>query len=252
MSTDNKALIYNYLKTKGLTDTQTAGVMAAIQHESNFNPGAYNPNDVGKPAQGFFQWRDDRQKALHDFTGTQNPSTTQQLDYFMHELDTNEKGAGDRLRSAQSPEDAAAAMANFERFKGYDDPNNSQVLARVKTTYNLLGQPYTAMTPEQIAAAGGQPSTPATGNAPSGTPTAPTPPPGILALLTGKGGTPAPKANTPAGGIMGALSALGDTSSAPTIQPVNFGGAPQGPSLGDYVNQYQKSMFKKNPFSGLA
>lgn len=247
MSADNKSLIFNYLKSKGLSDDQTAGVMAAIQHESNFNPSAYNPNDVGKPAQGLFQWRDDRQRALHDFTGTQNPSTTQQLDYFMHEIGTSEKGAGDRLRAAQTPDQAANAMAHFERFKGYDDPNNSQVQARVKSTYDLLGQPYTPMTPEQVAqAGGGQPAAPSTGNAPAPSGGAPTPPPGILALLTGKTNSTPAAPQTKAGGIFGALSALGD-SSAPQIQPVNFGSAPQGPGLDEYLQQYQKSMFRKTP-----
>jgi hypothetical protein len=248
MSNDNKALVYNALKAQGWNDIQISGMMSAIEHESNFNPRAFNPNDPGGSV-GLNQWLGGRKQALYDFTGTQNPSIPQQVDFLNHELNTNEKAAGDALRAAKTPGEAAQAMVQFERFKGYDNPNNPERLARIKTAYGYAGQQYEPMTPEQIAAAGGQTGTapiqPANGQGGGHAP-ANQPPPGILAMLTGK--APPPTAKQVGGGILSALSSLGDSAvAAPTPPPM-----PQqptnSPQLAEYVNQYGQSVFKKTPF----
>lgn len=140
---ENQNKMYDYTKNKmGLTDTQSAAVMASAKAESSFNPGSYNPNDVGKPAQGLFQWRGSRQTSLQQFTGTANPSFEQQMDYFNYEMtqDPYYKKIGDQLRAATTPEEANAAMAKYEAYKGYDDPSSAQYQGRLADTYGFLGQ----------------------------------------------------------------------------------------------------------------
>ena len=38
----NKQIVWNYLKSKGLTDEQASGIMGNIQHESGFDTSATN------------------------------------------------------------------------------------------------------------------------------------------------------------------------------------------------------------------
>lgn len=47
--------IYDYLREKGIDHNHAAGILANIQRESKFNPGAYNSNDVNGPSGGLFQ-----------------------------------------------------------------------------------------------------------------------------------------------------------------------------------------------------
>ena len=49
--------ISQYLATK-MDDNHRLGILANIKAESNFNPGAYNPNDVNGPSGGLFQHHD--------------------------------------------------------------------------------------------------------------------------------------------------------------------------------------------------
>lgn len=50
--------VSKYLSSKGLDRNHILGILANIDRESNFNSGAYNPNDVNGPSGGFFQHHD--------------------------------------------------------------------------------------------------------------------------------------------------------------------------------------------------
>lgn len=50
--------VSSYLTSKGLDKNHILGMLANIERESNFNSGAYNPNDVNGPSGGFFQHHD--------------------------------------------------------------------------------------------------------------------------------------------------------------------------------------------------
>ena len=50
--------IYDRLIQNGLDDIRARGVLANIQGESKFDPGAYNANDKGGPSGGLCQWHD--------------------------------------------------------------------------------------------------------------------------------------------------------------------------------------------------
>lgn len=55
----NQITIKNYLKNKGYTKSQVAGIMGNIQQESTFNPGALNKKDLnGYASFGLIQWNE--------------------------------------------------------------------------------------------------------------------------------------------------------------------------------------------------
>lgn len=99
----------------GWTRDQAIGIVANLQQESSFNPSAVG--DGGK-AYGLAQWHPDRQakfKAAYGFDIRQS-TYDQQLAFIDLELRTNEKRAGDRLRAATNPQDAAKIVStHYER-----------------------------------------------------------------------------------------------------------------------------------------
>lgn len=74
----------------------SAGIIASLSGESgqNIDPGAYNPNDVGKPAEGIAQWRDDRQRTMWQMCGKNNGNLVCQLNYSISELENRGMGHG--------------------------------------------------------------------------------------------------------------------------------------------------------------
>lgn len=108
---------FDYLtKMKGYTPAQAAGMVGNFAGESGtFNPNEVHDNGIGL---GIAGWNGDRLKNLYAFaqqTGQDPRSRQTQLDFAHHELNTTESGAGDALRAAQTPEQAAAAMVKYER-----------------------------------------------------------------------------------------------------------------------------------------
>ncbi|WP_265517590.1 phage tail tip lysozyme [Nitratireductor luteus] len=89
---------------------------------------ALNPRAVGDngTAFGAFQWRGDRQANLRSFAkqrGMDINALETQLLFVDHELRNSEVEAGKRLMQAQDVDQAAFAMAGFERprgWKGFD------------------------------------------------------------------------------------------------------------------------------------
>lgn len=103
---------WNFFKSKGLSDIQTAGVLGNIKAESAFNPGAIG--DAGK-AFGLFQhWanRGGGQSLI-------NSGVTGQLNHAWGELTTSEIKALTALKGSTDLRSATGAFAGFERPRGF-------------------------------------------------------------------------------------------------------------------------------------
>ena len=78
--------------------------------EARGGPNSVNPNSK---AYGIGQWLGSRKNGVpNDFEG--------QLNHAVRELNTTESKAAQRLRNAQTPEDAATGASMFERAEGYN------------------------------------------------------------------------------------------------------------------------------------
>ncbi|AWI60344.1 hypothetical protein AB395_00005167 (plasmid) [Sinorhizobium fredii CCBAU 45436] len=119
------------MNTHGMSDYQAAAVVGNLMQESSLNTGAINRGDGsdGSNSIGLAQWNGSRARALNSYlderkrAGTFTNDTEGQLDYLVHELNTTEKAAGDRLRKSGSLEDATAAFVGFERPQGWSASN---------------------------------------------------------------------------------------------------------------------------------
>lgn len=124
---------YQYFISKGYTPEVSAGLVANIKHESNFNPFAVG--DAGK-AKGLAQWHPDRYNRLnqeYDLT-----SLAGNLEAIHNELQTTERGAFQKIKNARTPEEAALLVDRyFERSAGY---STGPRMNTAKNVYNSLNQ----------------------------------------------------------------------------------------------------------------
>ena len=164
LSSSGSEGVIDYAKQKGFSEQFTAGLLTQVSHESGGNPFAYNPNDVGKPSYGSFQFRDDRgdrmikylesngiPNAKSIFTNSKDPRRSDkelqkkalslQIKYFTED-EKDQATAG--LRNAQkstSIEGVHKAFAASERYDGYNNSNSERYRARLadtKTSYTQL------------------------------------------------------------------------------------------------------------------
>ena len=108
--------IYNYLKSKGLSDNQIKGIMGNVARETGgtFAANTYNPNDEGSPSGGIFQHHGPRFTNLEKQVPDWRQNVTGQLDFALSEPDMKKYLSQDY----KSPEEAAAAFyRDFERGK---------------------------------------------------------------------------------------------------------------------------------------
>ncbi len=105
---------------KGWSPHQAAGIVGNLIQESGLKTGAINPGDGadGSNSIGVAQWNSDRARAFQAYAaqngGNANDLATQ-LAFVDHELGTSENTAGQALRRASNPIQAAAAFAGYER-----------------------------------------------------------------------------------------------------------------------------------------
>lgn len=115
----NGERIYNYLRAQGLTPEQSAGVIGNLAAESNLDPGAFNPNDVGQPAGGIAQWRGQRLDELKAYSANNNldwRTLDAQLPFLMYELETKSYLGYGALLNSNSVEEATRVFEEkFER-----------------------------------------------------------------------------------------------------------------------------------------
>lgn len=102
-----------YFQSQGWTREQAVGLAANIKRESAFDPTAVGDN--GR-AYGLAQWHPDRQAEFQKRFGKSIKGSTlqEQLAFMHYELtEGNEKGAGAKLRQAQTAADAAGIVSRY-------------------------------------------------------------------------------------------------------------------------------------------
>lgn len=110
-----------YFESQGWTPAQAAGIVGNLQEESGIN---LNPASVGDSgsAIGVAQWHSDRQANFEKFAGKPLSQATreEQLAFVNYELTSgSEKEAGDLLKTAKTPAEAAAIVDQYyERSSG--------------------------------------------------------------------------------------------------------------------------------------
>jgi murein DD-endopeptidase MepM/ murein hydrolase activator NlpD len=112
---DHKKII-TFLKNKGLTTSQAAGIAGNLSVESSFNPQALGDNGT---SYGLAQWhgpRFDKLKAWATKHSKDYTSVDGQLEYLWWELKNTERRAYEQLIKQTNPKDAALVFAKyFER-----------------------------------------------------------------------------------------------------------------------------------------
>jgi hypothetical protein len=106
----------SYLATNGLPRVAAQGIIDVLKAESGFNPTALNPKEG---AYGIAQWVGPRKAALQAYAEQQHEpveSTSLQLAFLLHELQTDERATYDRLQLATSVDEAIDIfVTGFER-----------------------------------------------------------------------------------------------------------------------------------------
>lgn len=111
---NNAEKVWNFFKSKGLSDIAVAGIMGNAQQESGFRPTAKNGDPNNPNFVGIFQWDNNRSgdrwgnlrrwaqsKRLDPF------KLETQLQFSWHELTNSESASLELLKKARSPEQAA-------------------------------------------------------------------------------------------------------------------------------------------------
>ena len=136
--------------SKGWSPAQASGIMGNLVHESGgrLNPAAINPGDGsdGSDSIGIGQWNGARAANLKAFAVSQGKPVTDyqtQLAFVQHELETSEGAAAQKLRGAQTPQDAASAFAlGYERPQGFQSGDLFKVAGgqnRLDQTLRIAG-----------------------------------------------------------------------------------------------------------------
>lgn len=118
---NNKQIIWNFLKSKGFTDEQTAGIMGNIEQESNYDPKSVNSSSG---AYGLFQWLGSRKTDLQNYAKKQGKPASDinvQLNFFWEELNGSESYTLTRLQNNKSNSASTYAVIfenAFERSGG--------------------------------------------------------------------------------------------------------------------------------------
>lgn len=118
---DVYAQTYQFLTDEGFTPVQASGIMGTIKINSNFDPTATAPNDLGY---GLFQWVDFRLERLEKFAmqiGKPIDSTETQLLFMIEELDTYWRNSDnaygwENFIEAETPSEAAQIF--YEEYTG--------------------------------------------------------------------------------------------------------------------------------------
>ena len=103
--------IYDYLVCQyHFTPAQAAGIVGNMEVKSGLNPSTEN---AAEGAIGLCQWEAGRRTDLENFAVSQGRSATEwktQVDFMVHELGTDESGAGSALLSASTATQAATVF----------------------------------------------------------------------------------------------------------------------------------------------
>ena len=126
---DNAEKIWNFFKSKGLTDKQTAGVMGSLWGESNhFQPDLIEAGSgIGY---GIAQWSFGRRTNLENYAKERGKPASDlgvQLNFLWQELEGPENRALNMVKSASTVREATIAWTN-----GFERPREDLRPARIK------------------------------------------------------------------------------------------------------------------------
>ena len=126
---DNAEKIWNFFKSKGLTDEQTAGVMGSLWGESNhFQPDLIEAGSgIGY---GIAQWSFGRRTNLENYAKERGKPASDlgvQLNFLWQELEGPENRALNMVKSASTVREATIAWTN-----GFERPREDLRPARIK------------------------------------------------------------------------------------------------------------------------
>ncbi|MEB3191494.1 MAG: phage tail tip lysozyme [Snowella sp.] len=115
---ENKGLIDNELIRHGFSLVQRAAILGSIRQEAGSKFSPYSEEHPGHAGGiGLFQWTDSaRRNKVPKFTHDVATDIRNQVEFFVHELETTEKKAGHELRNAKDLKAAMNAMKDYERF----------------------------------------------------------------------------------------------------------------------------------------
>lgn len=104
------------LVSRGMPQHIAEGFAMNVKDESNFNPTAVGD---GGNAYGLAQWNGPRKRALETYAASVGGDVSDpevQMDFLMHELETNEAGSWAKIQGATTAGEAAALIVNhYER-----------------------------------------------------------------------------------------------------------------------------------------
>lgn len=120
MALDRQTYAIEYLKKKGWSTEQAAGLVANFIQEAGVNLNTAAIGDSGN-SHGLAQWNGARRTNAETFIGKPlgEASLEQQLDFVDYELRNQESPAGDRLAKANTYEDAVRTVRQY-----YERPAN--------------------------------------------------------------------------------------------------------------------------------
>src|ERR1044072_2273618 len=133
-ASDNVMRTWRFLRSKGLTPAQAAGVIGSMQGESgqNLDPAAENPGPAH--ALGIAQWLGGRKTAA-----VQTRQLEPQLSHLWHGVQTSQRSALSASRRARTPEQAAIAwQREFERGAPFEQRYNVRA-KNARNVFNRLG-----------------------------------------------------------------------------------------------------------------
>lgn len=174
---DRQRQAFDYFQSQGWSAAQAAGLVANLRHESGAGLNHQASGDGGR-AYGVAQWHPDRQRSFRLWAGKdiRASNLTEQLAFVQHELTQgSERRAGEALRSARTPGEAAGVVSRL-----YERPANreGEAAARAGTAIAMLPRlaapapaPGAPVQPPQAAAL------PASAGGPVAAPDAPAQPP---------------------------------------------------------------------------
>ncbi len=160
----NVPIIWNWIRAKGFTEAQTAGMMGNIYQESKFEVDLWDP-----PAYGLIQWQDGRYESLKKFAANRNLKIDQidtQMKFMMAELTSP---TGRFLKTVYEPLKKAPDIktATSIWLREYEQPNNldQEEILRIKWANEVMAtMGGTPVVTPPAATSGSNGCAPVTGN----------------------------------------------------------------------------------------
>ena len=133
---DRPMYAFNYFRQQGVPDEVAAGMVGNLMQESgrDINPAASGDNGN---AFGAAQWNGPRMRAYMDYAKAKGVDPTDfdtQLEYLVHEGQTSERGAWNKIMAAKTPEEAALVASNAFWRPGV--PANENRVAYARSVFN--------------------------------------------------------------------------------------------------------------------